>query len=131
MKRITVEEVKEAYAKTGLVPVKADYYHVSDGKECGCGAFAVGCLRDPEMRGRVAKVFASDDLEDEYHEHEDEAEERLRALFGNTYLVGFTLGFDGKSGYGPLGDLDPYREGLYREGLEDGRAASNAVFKDA
>lgn len=96
MKRITVSEVKEAYEKTGLTPTQEEYFCVNDaGDYCGCAAFAVACLRDPDFFERAKDWYAQEAREEMYGGQTDQnIEAELKEVFGSEYLAGLTSGFD-------------------------------------
>jgi hypothetical protein len=107
VKRITPDEVKAAYAKTGIKPERGGYFSSKKGRPaCGCGIAALyiancGLTSNPEL-----------DLWD-----------WCEPLFGRHYSQGFTIGFDG----GPrwlYGRIDGEE---FEAGIEDGNAAAIAV----
>jgi len=103
MKRITVEMVKEAYAKTGLMPHRGDYFFQYDEGRCACG---IGALT----------VAAG------YPFGNGEAAGKFEEGFELRYVSGFTNGFDGERA-----NLFNRDDETYMQGHEDGRAAWEAV----
>jgi hypothetical protein len=95
--------VKEAYAKTGLKPMRGHYYQFADdGHSCACGIGAIYYNRNVEYaKGMRASKLAS-------------------AEYGEMYKHGFTAGFDGHS-------QDAINDTEYKTGYEDGRAVWEAV----
>jgi hypothetical protein len=109
-KRITRDEMAEAYRKTGLGIAREDY--ISDDGSCGCGmgVYAVAFLGvDP--RGDAIEVFM----------RVDDAIEA--AGFSTPYQNGFSTAFDG--GSRNEHDLNPD----YALGYEDGKAAYDAAME--
>ena len=102
MKRITVEEVKAAYEKTGLKPVRGTF---NDGKGCGC---ALGAL----YMAQGGAACCSD------------PEEWCDAEFDFAYWDGFAGGFDAKEDF----SLPDYVSLSRKEGHADGRAVAAAIF---
>lgn len=107
MRRITVDEVKAAYEKTGLHPKQGEFreYETCD-KVCG------GCA--------ITALLAADGI--------DIVEEpNLRAIaesrYGGHYIGGFVCGFDGK----PAAWFRDTNE-RERQGYADGTAAALAIF---
>lgn len=108
IKRITPDEVKAAYAKTGLGVHQGDYISADAACACGLGAYAIAFL-DVDM--------AAEDTE-------DEITWRLSANgFSYDYIKGFGWGFDGRT----------RKRGHVQEdiGRDDGIAAWEAVKEDA
>lgn len=104
MRRITVDEVLEAYRKTGLVPERGAYY--KEGCACGLGVilFAAGAdmnVGDDSLNAEVEKLLGIDD----------------------SYRVGFVRGFDGKL---PLPNRE--NQAVFDIGYTDGQACAAAVF---
>lgn len=80
MQRITVEEVKAAYAATGLKPLRNSYRTTTGGvTTCGCPAVAVAVYRDPGFREHLLQCGI---------------DERLDAVFGEDYMYGFVNAVD-------------------------------------
>lgn len=102
MKRISVEDVVEAYAKTGLKPGRT-LFKATDGRICGLGV--VG-----EANGLNHSRM--------YREFED------RLGISVNYCSGFWRGFDGLQIY-------ECRCEEMRAGFADGSAAARAVFGEA
>ena len=102
-KRISVEEVVQAYKVTGLKPKRGDFG--IDGLPC-CGIGAIG-----------AKAG-----------HASPWERRLYAMdaFGAGYVHGFAHGFDGYEF--SIENLKEDHIQRYTEGYADGQAAAIAVF---
>jgi hypothetical protein len=101
MRRITVEEVKAAYEKTGLKPVR--------GTTCYLGrahAFNEGCPIDAMIFGKLKDKFCTLDV--------------CEVLgVSMNYLEGFVLGVDG---------CNRSSHPDHRLGLEDGIAVRLAIF---
>lgn len=101
-RRITVEEVLEAYRVTGLKPIQGNFYH-SDGCCCAIGAVAIssgakrGC-------GAVCRW----------------AETHLHPL----YINGFLAGFDEDC-------ARDFSSKQFTQGYADGTAVREAVFQGA
>jgi hypothetical protein len=104
MKRITPEEVLDAYAKTGLKPHRGVWLWKECGKRCGCGLGAMYVANG----GDPPKVWS---------------QEVIKTLgISIDYLNGFTCGFDDESpDYEPGGEEE--------QGYTDGLAAAAAVFQ--
>lgn len=104
MKRITPEEVVEAYKSTGLKPVRGTFCWGS--RACGLGTV---CISRGKMPTSPLMVSRSLGIEMEY-------------------LLGFVNGFDGihKASIG----IDESNETLSL-GFADGKLAAAAVFKDS
>jgi hypothetical protein len=98
MKRITPQEVLEAYEKTGLKPMQGDYYP-QEGCACGMGAIA------------TSNGYIDTGLEPFYS--------KLFRKYGTKYHDGFTHGFDG-------GTVVMNNENFIK-GHTDGKAAWEAV----
>lgn len=141
MKRITVDEVKEAYAKTGLVPIRDSFLEFgtdnAPGTWCGCpmtAAFAVRFQKHPfgsfldaaKHKCRTADddgEFDQSDIEDLIDEYED----------CYRYRMGFVRMIDA-----PEEDIDWFlaytTDSLDKETLQgqiDGKAVREAIFPDA
>lgn len=99
-RRITPEQVKAAYEKTGLKPARGGWYPQEG---CACGLGAMLAEIDGEVwRPRLVSTVAS----------------RLGVELD--YLNGFVRGFDGRDGK-LFGHLEPL-------GHTDGQAAAALVF---
>jgi hypothetical protein len=99
MQRFTPEMVKEAYAKTGLLPHRGSYYFYDSGRPIGaCG---VGVLAYANgggiMHGQI-----------------------LGKSLGGDYVCGFIGGFDGSVRHADA-------SGDWHDGYDDGAAAAKAV----
>ncbi len=112
-KRITVEEVKAAYAKTGAVPTRRSYYgkYGFDSNEavehcCGIGVLAIAGGLDPAIES--IRCWATE-------------------KYGHYYRCGFEYGFDGDyiSNYE---GLNFQQQGQYDLGYAAGVACAAAVF---
>jgi hypothetical protein len=103
MRRITPEEVKAAYEKTGLKPFRGSYMRTGTGEACGIGV----------------KAFAESG--EKWWDWVDRHTRDNKA-----YHYGFVGGFDG-SGLGPNKEDDPAD---YELGRLDGEAAAAAVFQE-
>jgi hypothetical protein len=99
VKRITVDEVKAAYAKTGLTPIRKRF--LSPDCQCGC---PLSALYFSEHPGPVGGPLA--------------VESWANQTFGHSYTGGFVSGCDGGS-YSATGD--------YFVGMQDGRAVAIAL----
>lgn len=97
MKRITVEMVKEAYAKTGLKPKNQCFFD----NGCACAIGAMYYEKTGSAAGGFARGWADE-------------------MFTDIYADGFIYGFDEQY---PAWQDNPY----YMQGYEDGRAAWEAV----
>lgn len=100
MRRITVEEVLEAYRVTGLVPRRGTYCMTIFGARCGCAVGALG----------AANSIAVENLSCWAGE-----------LYGTEYLAGFLNGFDKE-----IYVVEESDEIL--AGYADGQAVAAAVF---
>ncbi len=111
MIRITVDEVRHAYAVTGCRPVVSQLHGLPgqhDGSRhderacCGIGAilFAKGC--DPQKEDFDAEA---------------------QAMFDREYLEGFYAGFDGDNP-----ETEVFIEDRRFEGYQDGSSAHLAIF---
>jgi hypothetical protein len=112
MKRITPEDVVDAYIATGLYPVFKKW-RTKDGGG-GCGLTAIGnlnghCVKGGSRIDRYAKLLEMD----------------------RGYLYGFAAGFDA-IGFNPFNDEQASYFGFSAQhislGVEDGRAARKAVM---
>jgi hypothetical protein len=105
MKRITPEEVLDAYAKTGLKPCRVWSIDMGDGSCCAVGAmrYAAGVDGDP-------------------HEYIDKS-------YGYQYRIGFTFGFDDYGGSVHDESEMPDWTDERKMGYSDGLAAASAVFQ--
>lgn len=113
MKRITPDQVVEAYRTKGLAPRPyTTGMKRSDGTVMCC---ALGAFRGP--------VLSSDDVWGFFKSLDDE--------FGSEYITGFMLGFD--DSFGNNGDLSAFFKDCPEEalGYEDGTAAGQAVRQAA
>lgn len=104
MKRITPDQVIEAYQLTGWKPIQDDWIDKVNGQICGCGLAVL--IGDAEK----VRNFDSD------------IEYRVADELGLSveYVTGFVQGFDG-------GVMLNYFTGEHKAGYEDGRAAWEAV----
>jgi len=106
MNRITPEQVKAAYEKTGLTPTRGEFFYLPDGNvvsgACGLGVLAY------EKSGGIP-------------------EDRINGILGIEvdYSVGFAVGFDGQPD--PYSIYSPENDDEFRAGLEDGDASARAV----
>jgi hypothetical protein len=124
--RVTVEEVKAAYAATGLRPeawvwCEPEWGGADPGRACGLGA--VVCHR---FSMEVACVIEGTDEDDE--EDGDSTYDELNHVaelldLDREYVAGFVTGFDGDA-------PDSCRGGACRRGWLDGRAAAAAVLPE-
>lgn len=130
MKRITVDEVREAYRVTGLVPVNGNFVQrTMDGRNCGCPAVAVYLLRHPE--DSFEHLYSGDEVEDGEEDGEPvyykrDAEEIIGNEYEYQYLSGFIHGVDG----GPLASVANVGNATHDRimGWEDGVAVREALF---
>jgi hypothetical protein len=116
MRRITVDEVKAAYEKTGLKPKRGQY--ISHDKTCGC---AIGALVLAEGIDASANCGAM-------------ATDYAERVFGENYRVGFVHGFDARDkDYRKRHCKFPTDEGQceYDDGFNDGRAVAAAIFGES
>jgi hypothetical protein len=81
IKRITPEEVLEAYEKTGLKPKQCSF-RIRDGKCCAVTVLV-----------KAAGFNSSEELREE-------------RAFSEEYFWGFVFGFDGRTGHDPKGGKD-------------------------
>lgn len=105
MRRITVEEVKAAYAKTGIVPDR------NDCSRCAMAALirAAGIPVDgPSSFGQKGREWVA-------------------SHFSRPYRAGFINAFDGASPCTYSGA--PEDQALYDQGYDDGEACAAAVFE--
>ena len=107
MKRITPEDVVDAYIATGMYPVFRKW-RTRDGKG-GCGLTAIGglnghCVKSGSRYRRFTELLGLD----------------------HSYVVGFTRGFDGYD-EGCEGDKKLTEHDPYALGLADGLSARKAV----
>ena len=104
LKRITPEQVIEAYGTTGLKPKQKRYY--SKDRTCACG---------------IGAIFAS--IGDVWNDHDfpsNAAERYANIKYGYDYTQGFVQGFDSA----PVGS---FRSDESKQGHADGQAAWEAV----
>lgn len=103
MRRITVEEVLEAYRVTGMKPSKGTYCIGLDSNPCGCamGALAIAAGICPGMA-----LVGNWSIEQ----------------FGQPYSDAFEDGFDGK--------VRRFTNKRAKQGYADGQAAAAAVFQE-
>jgi hypothetical protein len=107
MRRITVNEVKAAYEKTGLKPSRGTW--ATDNCACGLGVCAIA---QSGMNGDdlcADTVFPTLGIKD-------------------WYGVGFIDGFDNRSQLTKF--AEEKSKDLFTAGFEDGRAAALAIFGD-
>lgn len=99
IKRITPDEVKAAYAKTGLAVSRGGYF--GDGGKCACGlgAYAAAYLGIVPAMGEVGVSYAY-----------------TNAGFERKYRLGFADAFDGDP-ENPKLQVEEYRLG-YKDGLD-------------
>ena len=113
LKRITAEEVLEAYRVTGLKPERDISILKVDGRWCGCAMMAFAIVKKVVQLQRMKCAGAAD-------------MEMLNAMqasgFHVKYLIGFARGFDGKRQSKCCKER--------RLGYSDGRAAAQAVFAE-
>lgn len=115
-RRLTIDRVKRAYRKTGLIPAQNVFgkwnYTGTQITQCGCGITAV-CLHEYEKAifDQFTEGIDIDDIQALYLED-----------IPVNYLEGFVIGFDG--------DHDKYlsMSPLWNLGKEDGINARNAIF---
>lgn len=122
MKRVTPDEVIEAYRATGLQPAVLDWAHFDvDGKPCGCALTALYFQKATYTENLGEKVY---DLVDEIRD--DEAapyllfEEHLG--LDQHYTEGFALGFDG-------GHLLDTSETQKKAGYADGAETRKRILR--
>ena len=108
MKRISVEMVREAYAKTGLKPGHGSFFPKAN---CAC---ALGALYY-EKHG-----LSVDDPQT--------VREFLDAQYQPWYVTGFARGFDGMPRILPAFCRDGMKHAEIRCGYADGQACAAAVF---
>jgi len=106
MRRITVDEIKEAYKATGLTPARNTWGESGSGCACGLGVLAVAA-------GVPIDDLCSDVVYDTIN---------LDEFYG----LGFTNGFDGNTRLGALS----HRPG-FNQGYDDGAAAAAAIFGES
>lgn len=102
-RRITVEEVRAAYRKTGLRPWRGAFHY--EDEKCACALGAVFFATGGKRKGMLA-LYA------------EEVTEHLK--LDEFYQAGFIKGFDNQRA---IGD-EPY----YLLGYTDGQACAAAVF---
>lgn len=103
MRRITVDEVKAAYEKTGLKPCTGRF---GDGYSCGCPIMAI-----VKSESGIVPAFLRYEAND---------------MFGAGYTCGFMRGVDGMSNQSIWCDMRKYADGY-----ADGLAVRQAIFGDA
>ena len=107
-KRITPDQVVEAYLATGLVPIRDGWTDRIGDRRCGCGLTAVATQISEANYDRISNAIMEEyviaDLLD----------------LSPKYVGGFADGFDG-------GKRDPYESEDWQLGYEDGRSAWEAV----
>jgi len=127
-KRITPEEVKQAYVDTDMVAQYATMHEVREldqfsglpypvPQHCGC---ALGTL----FRQRTGFY---------HNEHADGAAKHdayvwVAAEYGRVYSDGFLLAFDAYARSRTVLPFDPSRSARFNEGLSDGAAVAREVF---
>lgn len=110
MPLITPEQVKAAYAKTGLIPIRGSFTRCrDDGRQCGCGLTALVL----ERLGTAA-----------FDEIAGQGMVRNILNLDFAYAAGFEDGFDEIDDSIP--DLSLGTE--YVQGYEEGRAVADLVF---
>jgi hypothetical protein len=112
MKRITPEEVVEAYKVTGYKPIRMGWFI-----DCGDHCEACGLTVCSVAIGKNQKTKEKAAIVDRWEEYLTESLE-----ISTGYLRGFVSGFDGYTS-GPLLNGDAYI------GFNDGVAAAQAVFQ--
>lgn len=116
-KRITPEEIVEAYRKTGLKVTRGRFF--GDGCACGFGAYAAAKL------GVSPVVTASDPV---HFVNAAVHRAMINGGFTREYRAGFIDGFDGDE----AAKVHPhYNLAQYETGYADGAAAYAAASKEA
>lgn len=112
--RITVDQVVQGYAKSGLQPSQACYY---DGprQECGCAITAVLVGDDPALLSRLR----TERVRGSIASTADLVRTLAIAKYGYGYTTAFACAFDGDN------DRDSFEDG---DAFQDGLAARRAVF---
>lgn len=106
MKRITPQMVREAYAKTGLIPVRHSFYdhgpRCDHDTRCGCPGTAVAIAQNPAL----LDLF-EDDYQNDTGDMYDLVDREIEAVDG--YLSGFIQGIDGTAAFmGSGGIIDDW-----------------------
>lgn len=108
LNRITVEEVKQAYSKTGLKPIKGKMFNQN-------GCCALGAL--------FVSRFSMQELLD--LDHKSELYDYFQDIYGKDYIRGFWFGFDNFTSVNDAGHTADHILGY-----NDGQIASYEVFKE-
>jgi len=121
MRRITVEEIKEAYKKTGIKPMRKAFAERRCEEKCGCALTALACSVT-SFEFIESLVSADNELDLVYRP----VVERVAARLGlnKDYAVGFIGGFDSL----PRGWYLQYPTELV--GYDDGNLVALAIFAE-
>jgi hypothetical protein len=119
MKRITVDEILDAYGETGLQPTVGEFIgHLAYGDMCACaiGAFAAARLG---VKGAMQSALTPWAV----------PWPGIGLEYSREYIAGFIRGFDADEEKESSMTFPGREERM--AGYEDGRAAARAVFGDA
>jgi hypothetical protein len=112
----TVEEVKAAYEKTELEPIRGAFVDVRHGKQCGCAITAIACCSFGMTPKRIEELTVDADRP-VYTMANRIGLEKL-------YAEGFVGGFDNRPASWYPGESEAI-------GFTDGRAAAAAIFTES
>lgn len=105
--KITIEEVKQAYEKTGLQPTTHEYYS-PEGQCCPFGAIILATHPEILESGMSAREIVYT------------ISQEGKSIFGIGYMWGFTDAIDGK--------FFGINEERYSEGYRDGKKVGDSIF---
>ncbi len=123
----TVEDIKAAYVKTGMIPVKHSFLRMEDGKKCGCAIGALA-MADDEFR----------DTEDDCRDYPVEHFYHWSSYqMGDYFAAGLQVGFDrvflddsaARLFLANLNDADVQKKNDWLEGFNVGKAAGELLLK--
>lgn len=105
--RITVDQVVQGYAKSGLKPTQACYYR-GPREECGCAITAALLNDDPDLLVRLRDTFVRTGGTSARNMVLDLAV----AKYGHHYTSAFIQAFDGSTYRDYFEDGDAFQDGL-------------------
>lgn len=114
MKRITPQMVREAYAKTGLIPVRHSFYdhgpRCDHDTRCGCPGTAVAIAHNPALLDEFEEDYQNDTgAQFELVDLELDRMDNRVGHPGEGYLSGFIQGIDGTAAFiGTGGIIDDW-----------------------
>lgn len=121
IKRITPEEVREAYKSTGIKPALMDWAHFdADDKPCGCALTAVYLSKSYSPDTLRHQMFDLINETKDGNGPENLMEETLDLDYD--YITGFTNGFDDML-------VSDHRSQEFEIGYEDGKAVRNQIIR--